>query len=369
MSVKIIFSLIIFISFSQIAINAHAKTFAWLITTDGKVQKLDVAANTITQNIQLKGNPRISVSLQEIDDAVLADKTGNLLLIVNDYGRIGQWIGVYNLRDLLFRKKLEMESRDPDFVLPKLLSPALSNKFYIAWWDEKKAVNDAGGETYSVFDKITLNKIAEFSTFPIDLYHPVLGSADGGKLYSLNIHKNEIKIYDSVSFNLIETISLANIWDVPVYGKGMEYFTNDKILFSQNVKSLKTDPNDFRYFIYTLPTKTATKKISIKEVGYGIISNDGAKLLVVESGNNRVHIYDSVSGQKIKYLDFASRYSDIRILSMATISPDNAKLYLQGESIQAGVTTLIVVDLKSTYSVIAEIPNVKGSRMIFFEDQ
>lgn len=364
-----IYIIIIILSGICVSTDVDAKTYAWLVDLDGKAQKFDVGVNSITQSIDLKGYANISVSLQDVQQSVVFDAGANLVLFINDYGRVGQWVGAYNMKDMSFRKKIAIESRDPNLRLPRIVMPQGVNKFYIVWWDSVKEVNAKGGETYTTLDKTTLDKISESTNFLLNIYQPLFASANANKLYSLNIRKNELKSYDSTSLALLDTVSLISFWDTPLFGKGIEYFSNDKILFSENAKINKNDPNNFKYFIYNMLTKELSSKINVAEVGYGIIPPDGTKLIIIESSNNKVNIYDVATRQKIKYLDFSGKYTDIRILSIATISPDSSKLYMQGENIQSGVTTLIVIDLKTTYSVLAEVPNVKGSRMIFYEDQ
>lgn len=368
MKYKILIAIITMINI-YVSTDVNAKTYAWLIDLKGKAQKLDVSANSIIQSVDLKGNPSITVSLQDIHQAVVSDQGANLVLFVNDYGRVGQWISAYDLKDMNFRKKIPIESRDPNLRLPMIVMPQGVNKFYIAWWDTAKEVAGKGGETYSAFDKITLNKIADSTTFTLNVYQPLLTSMNINRLYSLAIRKNELKSYDSTSLNLADTISLASFWDMPLFGKGMEYFTNDKLLFSENVKLNKSAPNNFKYFIYDIPTKTLSSKINVDEVGYGVISPDGTKLIIMESSHNKIDIYDVASGNKIKNIDFSSKYSGVSSLAKATISPDSAKLYLICDSVQSASAVLLVVDIKEKFSVIAEIPGVSGTDMIFYEDQ
>jgi hypothetical protein len=367
-----IFFLMVLVCINLSANEVFAKHYAWLIdNVESKAYKLDVDDSKIIQHIELKGNPRISVSLQDDTNNVVAGTVNNLLFFVNDYGRVGQWIGIYNLKDLSFRKKLEIDSRDPSLELPEIVIPSIGNKFYVIWWDTSKEVDGKGGETYSVYDKASLKKITELPSFPIDLYKPWRISVDGKRVYSINLDINEIKVYDSNAFELLEAISIADVWEGnPLFRKGMDYFSKDKALFADDLRVNENDPSDFKYFTYNILSKNLSNKINIGEIGDGLLSPDGNKIIIIESHKinpNKIHIYDSVTGQKLKYLDLSTQYKFISDLNIETISPDSSKLYLAAESIESGASTMIVIDLKDTFSVVAEIP-VEGLWMIFFEE-
>lgn len=385
MRCKIIYSLIIFLSSILFSSNVNAKTYAWLIDdVESKAYKLDVAANKIIQTITPKGLYS-TVELGSWRDAIVADTGANLLFVVYDYPDrfMGQGVKVYNLKDLTLKKDLGIISKDPPEMLPKIFAPPVGNKFYVIWWDESKAVNSASGKTYSVYDKTTLNKIGDLASFPINLYGHYMFSFDGSKTYSVDVDANAIKVYDSITLALLETISIANIWGTPLYSKIIESETNflgigDKILFSENIKSQKSDPNNIKSFIYTISTKSVSNKIAIKEVSHEYLTPDGTKIITNEINYlrgefgtitetkhlNKIYIYDVATGQRVKYLDLSDRYKSIGV---SGISPDSSKLYVAAENISTGATTMIVVDLKDTLSVIAEIP-VEGTWVIFFDE-
>lgn len=78
---------------------------------------------------------------------------------------------------------------------------------------------------------------------------------------------------------------------------------------------------------------------------------------------NKIHIYDFVTGQKVKLLDLSNQFEG---LGISGISPDSSKLYLVAENVKTKATTTIIVDLK-TYNIITLIP-VEASLEIFFEE-
>lgn len=382
MKSRIIYGLLIFLSIILFYSNANAKSYAWVIDSS-KAYKLDVASNKIIQTITLKEEFESSVVLQDWEDAIVADVGNNLLFVIYDRGTfMGQGVKVYNLKDLSFKKDLAITSNDPDFNLPKIIAPPVGNKFYVIWWDESKAVNFEGGETYSVYDKTTLNKISDLPSFPINLYRHYMFSSNGSKIYSIDVDTNEIKVYDSITLQLLETISIASIWGTPMYAKVVEsettfLGTGDKLLFSENLKNIETDPNNVKYFVYYFGTKTISNKIAIPGVSEKALSPDGSKIIANEIAYiyrspqvvsevkflNKIHIYDIASGQRIKYFDLNDKYKGVGIMG---ISPDSFKLYLAGAPPQTDISTLIVIDLKDTLSIVAEIPI--GGWLIFFDE-
>lgn len=379
---RINYGLLVFLYIILFSSNAFAKTYAWLTTVD-KAYKLDVAANKIIQTKE-PIDLRSSVSLQNTENAKVADTSANLLFVIYDKGKfMGQGVKIYNLKDLSFRKDLGITSNDPSLNLPRIIAPPVGNKFYVIWWDSSKEVNGEGGETYSVYDKTTLNKIGDLTSFPINVYRPYMFSSDGSKLYSVYVRTNEIKVYDSIALALLETISIANIWGTPLYSKILEsdadfLGSGDKFLFGENLKNIKSDPNNLKSFVYNISTKSISNKITIQEASDRFLTPDGSKIVTNEISYvrneigtiteikhlNKINIYDVATGQKLRYLDLSDKYKSIGI---SGISPDSSKLYLAAENIQTGATTIIVVNLKPPYNIISYI-SVEGTWMIFFEE-
>lgn len=364
--------------------RAYSKTYAWLTDGKNKAYKLDVASNIIVQKIEVDKGVSGSSIVQDTKNAIAEDPGKSLLIIIYDYpGRfMGQGVKVFNLKTFSFSKDLGITSKDPHDELPKIIVPPVGDKFYVIWWDKTKEVNGEGGEKYSIYDKTTLSKISDLSSFPIDLNQPRMISADGSKLYGINTDKNEIKVYESVTLNLLETISITNLWSTPLYMKNVVSETDtlrrgDKVLFEENIKNSKGDPNNVKYFAYDISSRTISNKVAIKEVSNEYMSPDGSKIIANEisytyrgssiaSVNhlNKIHIYDVATGQKIKYIDLSGKYAG---LTFSGITPDSSKLYLAAKNISTSDSTTIVIDLK-TFDIVAEIP-VKASLSVFFEDQ
>lgn len=364
----------------SISITAYAKQYAWLTDYTDKAYKLDIDTLKINQSINIVKSMLPSSVTQDADNFV--DASSNSLFVIYDYpGRgSGQGIRVLNLKDLSLKRELGITSLDPNLTLPKIIIPPIGTKFYLVWWDRSKEINRAGGETYSIYDKNTLNKLSDMTSFPFDLTLPRMFSADGTRLWVLNMDANEIKTYNSETLGLMETVSISNIWGSPLYSKSYE---NDKLpqgdnlLFCENLKSSEIAPNNIKCFVYNIRSKNLSNKITIVEVSNKYLTPDGSKIITNEisyrrrgttiSGINhlnKVHIYGVSSGQQLKYLDFSNTYSG---LDVSTISPDGKKLFLVGKNIQTNKTTTIIVDLIS-YSIVAQIP-VDASFEAFFEDQ
>jgi hypothetical protein len=363
------------------SLNAYGKTYAWLTDYVKKAYKLDVNALKIIQSIAVTKSLLHSSTIQGA--YTVADTASNSLFVIYDYpGRaMGQGVRIFNLKDLSFKKDLGITSQDPNFELPKIIVPPTGNKFFLAWWDRSKEVNQTGGETYSTYDKTTLNKLSDTTNFPFDLNLPRMFSSDGAKLWVLNIDANEIRTYDTSTLGLTETISISGIWGSPLYSKGVEMngklTYGDNFLFCENIKSNETVSNNIRCFVYMMQSRSVSNKISISEVSNKYLTPDGSKIITNEisythrgasiSGIkhlNKVRIYSTSSGQQLKYFDFSNTYTG---LDVSAISPDGTKLFLVGRNIQTGAVTTIVIDLAS-YFIATQIP-VDASFETFFEDQ
>src|SRR4030042_3083030 len=123
MKKKVILLIFFLISINLLYDEALAKTYAWLINTvESKAQKLDVEANRIILS-KVPDNLRTSVSLQEMEDAIVTERWNNLLFVTYDNpGRfMGQGIRIFNLKDLTFKKDLGITSKDPKLDLPKVI--------------------------------------------------------------------------------------------------------------------------------------------------------------------------------------------------------------------------------------------------------
>lgn len=356
--------------------KSFAKTYGWLISTaQNKAQKLDVDANKIVLTVNPSESLSTSTELQTSENAIVASKASGLLFVIYDKpGRhMGQGVKVYDLKQLSFKKDIGVTSKDPDYELPKIIPP-LGNNFIVAWWDSSKGMTPNLAIRYSIFSKSNLSMIGDQSNFPIDVYDHIFPSFDGSRLYAVSIDMNNVSIFDSKATQLIETISIENLWAASPFGKGIEDYSNDRVLFAENAKINESAPNNFNYFIYNISTKNVSQKIPITETGSGILSKDSSKIIILEisaatkKSLNMLDIYDSISGKKLKHLDLSSKYSQVRRLRGDTISADGSKLYLIGKSTQSNSYALLVIDLKTTYSVVAEIPSIDASSMIIYEE-
>lgn len=350
---------------STTPVLAEARLLAWVIDVEGWAHKIDVAGNKVVEKKTLPGTPSISTSLQEPDDAVVADPAANLLLLVNDYGRIGQWIGGYTLSDLKFVKKLDLHSADPEATLPKILAPAASSQFYVYLYDAKLSEAGESAEVVTAFSKATFTPVPDGAASVVNSAAILRYSPAGDRIYAIDLAGNRIVTYDARSFQQLASDDIGQLWSAGLLERHLDDFQSGKLLF----RELVTTPTGtaHKYFQYDVAAKLASNKVTIMEDGYGVLSANGSKLFVVQNGVSKVNIYDARSGLRLKALDLTGRFNDLRIMHKSTVSPDNSKLYLQGESVLSGTTTVVVVDIASMV-VSAELDGVTGANMIFFNE-
>lgn len=357
----------------------EAKTFAWLSNFKNTVSKLDVSQNKIVQTIK-SDNLNVMSDLDLERRYMVNPINGTLCAVYNRAARgAGQGVKIISLSDLVIKKDLYIRSLDPDEVFPVIIMPPASNKFYVVWWDKLKEVNGEGGETISSFDSTTFKELQNDITIPIDYALPSAISINTNKLYTVDLDNNVIKHYDN-SLNLLKTVPVAYLWNSTIFLKRIDYKSNyGKLLLMENIKASADMPNDIKYFVYDLETNTKSTKFSIKEKGEKILSTDGLKLVVNEiTGRendagytetwpiNIIHIYDTVTGIKIKTIDLSAKYKGLRL---GKISPDSTKLYVYAAKRSDNVktnNTVLIIDL-TNYAVLSELPT--DDRIIEFYEQ
>jgi len=340
---------------------SEADTYAWLTDFKTKGYKLDVQNNKIIQSLDIG-------SMSGLDWKRFAvDQAKGLLYAVYDMSArgSGQGVRVINLNDFTIKKDLNIRSLDPNNSFPKIILPPAGDKFYVVWWDKRKEVNGEGGETIASYDSTTLNKLQDDVSIQIDYNLETISSVNKEKLYAIDLDNNEIKHYDK-SLKLIKSVHIDNIWNTPTYLKRIDYKSNNgKLLFMENTKSSAMMPNNVKYFVFDVETNTMSIKMMLTEKGEKILSADGAKLVVNEiTGKkndagftetwsvNKIHIYDTSTGQKLKSLDLSVNYTGSEL---AVTSPDSTKLYVYANKIATGVNNIVIINLLD-YTVLAEIP-------------
>ncbi|GBE54829.1 MAG TPA: hypothetical protein ENG83_02100 [Nitrospirae bacterium] len=337
--VKLIsFSLmLILVSYTQ---QSFAKTYAYLIGTDGKVTKIDADADTIVANLKIEKSSYV----QSGETSVVADKMNNHLFVVT--GRLTPYIYVYDLKKLKFIKDIGIESANPDVDI--LISPN-RNQLFINWF-----VKEKGGWVYDLYDAESLSRIKRFSVGEFVWGPKTTFSHDGGTIYVYNGATDKIQIYETTNFTLLDSIDLNTIWKTNGYLSGIEDSINEKILIRETKIVTQDSPPEVTYFVYDLKTKTSSPKIITIVAGEAKLSLDGAKIFIHDEDSiwsedksyvmyhkslGRLYVYDIATGKKWGFIQFTvDRESDI-----LGIHPNGNKVYMKGD-IQ-GNRSLIVMDV------------------------
>ncbi len=333
---KCIFLLIISLVLIVASRESDAKTFAYLIGTDGTVLKLDTDIDTIVSTSKLEK----AAYVQSGETSVVADNVNNHFIVVT--GRLTPYIYVYDLKTLKFVKDFGLISGNPDVGI--LVSPN-GKQLFIRWFDNKE-----GGWFFDLYDAKNLTEIRNLGEFvwePITIFSP-----DGSKIYVYGNKK--LRIYETTNFSLLDTIDLDTIWRTDVFTQGVEDLKNEKILISETDKvTLKDQPKD-TLFVYNLKTKLLSPRISTSISGDEKLSPDGTKIFLKETQNvwsedmsyimyqksmGKLHIYDVSTGKKWGAVQFTVD-RDSEILG---IHPNGNKIYMIGD-IQ-GAKSLIVLDV------------------------
>ena len=223
MKTKLMFlSVVICLLFVLTIKESSAKTFAYLIGTDGKVMKLDTVTDTVISTVQLEKSSYV----QSGEKSVVPDKINNHLLVVT--GKLESYFYVYDLKTLKFVKDLGILTGNPDVDI--LVSPN-GNQLFISWFD---AIN--GGWFFDLYNAKTLSylkNLGDFTWGPHTTFSP-----DGSKCYAYDGENERIDIYETTNFSLLESIDLNTIWRTDVFAQGVEDAKNGKLLLSESDKVL-----------------------------------------------------------------------------------------------------------------------------------
>ncbi len=306
MKTRIIFVLITCLILIFSLKESDAKTFAYLLGTDGTVGKIDTDADLLVSTSKLEKSSYV----QSGETSVVADKVSNHLFVVT--GRLTPHIYVYDLKVLKFIKDLGIMSGNPDVNI--LVSPN-GKQLYINWF-----VKEKGGWVYDLYDAKSLSNIkrftvGEFVWGPITTFSP-----DGSKIYVYDGETDKVLIYETINFSLLDTIVLTTIWRTDVFAQGIEDYKGEKILISETEKNNPADPSKDTLFVYDLKTKTLSLRINTGLSGDEKLSPDGTKfflneeqVILSEDGSfikyrkslGRLHVYDVATGKRGGLVQFS----------------------------------------------------------------
>lgn len=338
-----------------------AKTFAYLVGTDGSVTKIDTDTNTVISKASLEKSSHV----QEGDKSVIADQANSHLLVVT--GRLMPSITIYDLKTLKFIKDLGIISGNPDIDI--LVSPN-GKQLFINWFDSKEE-----GWRFDLFDAINLTFTRHFTDFVWGTITTF--SSDGSKILTYDGETDKFRIWDVSNFTLLNTIDLNTVWKQTTFAQGIEDVKDEKIMISETDKTALTDQPIDTLFVYDLNTRTSSLRIPTGVSGSEKLSPNKTSIILSEEQNiwssdksyimyqksmGKLHVYDVATGKETGSVQFTvDRESKI-----IGIHPRGTKVYVKGD-IQ-GVKSLLVLDVVN-FKVIKtiEIPDTILF-MIFYEE-
>ncbi len=336
-----------------------AKTFAYLVGTDGSVTKIDTDTNSIISSSSLEKSSYV----QSGDRSVIADQVNSNLFVVT--GRLTPAIFVYDLKSLKFKKDMGITAGDPDVGI--LISPN-GKQLFLSWFDYQEK-----GWFFDLYDAKMLSEIKNLGSFvwgPITTF-----SSDGTKIYMY--HNKKIEVYETTNFTLLDTIDLNTVWKTDGFLSGIEDYKNEKILIRETKIVSQDSPPEISYFVYDLKSKTSSPRITTKVAGNTKLSPTGTRIFISDEESvwstdktyvmyhkslGQLYAYDVTTGNKVGSVQFTVD----RESSIIGIHPNGTMVYIKGNI--AGVNSLIVMDIVN-FKVVKtmEIPNTVLF-MIFFEE-
>jgi hypothetical protein len=231
--------------------NGYATTFAYLISGDGKVVKINTDTNTIVTATTLSNSNYV----QSGNTSVIGDPIHHYLIV--ETGRLGSWIDVYSLPSLILVKKLDIQTSEPQmFIYPY---PDYS-KYLIIWWNPK--LTNTGAWQFDIFDANTLSRIQTLGIY--FLPNQIMFSKDGTKLYSIDTGRNKVSIYSASTFTSEGYVDLSPIFNrVQNIGHSINDYKNGKLLIGANLASSFTVTPHLIFYTYDLNTGTASSTLDV----------------------------------------------------------------------------------------------------------
>jgi len=341
-----------------------SKTIAHIISTKGEFVTIDLSGNKKIKEGKLAG----ITSIENISPGdVVNDEVNNLLFVVNNSHDILK-IFVYDLKTLKQLKILEVvsdygedENAVKVFVAPK------RSAFYVKWWDS--ALNNRnGGQILSIYYSKTLGKIKDYRG--ILLTEKILVSNDGLKIYSISDQESaaRVDVFNSETFEKIQTINLEDIITRGVFGRGVDDFKNNKLLLIENYKKNKSDQGSYGFYTFDINLKKASNIIQTKLEGTAFLLPDGNKVAFNEEKDisstslgeiislGKIHIYDFDVAKQVGEVTLGNAPIG-RILGSST---NGKKLVYYSSQHNGSNSKITIIDL-SNYSILTQIPAPKGS--------
>lgn len=362
---KMLIRFLSFIMFSVCLCDVSiAATFAYIFDKT-KIHKLDVSASKAVSSNLIP----IAPAFGYVDRVIYVDSVNKTLFILS--GGPNVRVRAYDLQKLTLKKEFSLLSSFKDGDFPLVIVPTGGDRFYVKW------VQGDEPEVTAAFDKQSLNQIENVSGFP-SAYEYLGYSKDGKRIITIDINTPaNIKLFDSVTYNLIEKVSIDDIFFNPNTNRGVADFSGQFVLITEDALVNSSDPNnkDILYS-YDVLNKKASAKIQtgLRGIEYGI-TPDG-KLIILNEAKyapeeshfivtklGKIHVYDTQTGQKKGVVTV----TDDNYCKMLGISPDSTKAYFVTKVPTKNEYKITIVDLIQL-TVAAELSGIQGREIIFFEE-
>jgi hypothetical protein len=353
---------------------ANAKTYAYVISPDRTVLKIDTDTDTVVSRQTLQGLRTIA---SDGGDDFYVSGPDNLMLASyytsTTKGDVSDFrIAAFELRTLTFKKDLGIVWTQR----PGILIPPTGPHFFVLWFDPT-ASSGQGGQRVTRYDKATLTAVGDLPSIP-RFGGRFSFSRDGSRLLALYSDPTDmaVQVLDAGTLQLLATVR-ANLAFAPGrWGGDIEDIEGDRALLVENLKAGATDPNRYTLFTLHLPDGTASPRISTGMMGRAYLSLEGDRIILSETqdvldaqGNydhtesvGRLHVYDVATGAKLGQVTVPARDAG----DVWAIHPRGDKVYYRSRTVGDQDYTVAVVSL-STFSLVKELKLPDGP--IFFIEE
>jgi hypothetical protein len=350
---------------------AEAKTYAYLISSDRTVIKIDADTDTIVSRQTL---PHLQMIAPGAWDAFVSGPDNLLLLSystfqtkadVNDFR-----IAAFDLRTLAFKKDLGVVWVER----PDILIPPTGPHFFILWFDPA-ANGGQGGPRATRYDKGTLAPLGDLPQAP-GVGRTVF-SADGSRLYSFSTELLEpIRTFTSTDLGLVASLDVSPLLSPQGFGARIDDLLGDRALIYQSMTPIGVEPVNPTLLTVRLADGVPSVRIAPGLKGRGYLTLDGTKIVFSEEAfvrdldgsirevrsAGRPHVYDVATGAKLGQITVPARDAG----DVWAIHPRGDKVYYRSRAEGDEEYTIAVVSL-TTFSLVKEL-KLPSSYIFFVEE-
>jgi DNA-binding beta-propeller fold protein YncE len=315
-----------------------------------------------------------------LEDIAVDPKRRNLFV---PNGRQSKTVTVFDLKTLKSKGTLDFAvdyAPTASGETVRFIFPAAGNAFFARWWNENAAGGNGAFEVATINAR-TFKTTAQRATTPPLAEKLMLGST-GRTLYSMTERKPaHIDVFDLPGFTRNSSIDLEAFVNPGAFSRSIHDFGGGKLLFAENIKVRRADPNRFSLFVYDLASHRITPKIQTGFAGESrllpqsnrVLFNERTDLTLdksmVRSGVDfvypgQVHVYDATTGNRVATV----AVSGVHLGSLLAASPKEDMCYYFSQDVADQERKLSVIDLRS-YTVVKELPLRRSDiRMIPFDE-